>query len=377
MLTAEGFDVVAPSSQGCCGALSAHAGRIDEARQFARRLIDTFEESGSEAVVVNSAGCGSAMKHYGHLLKSDTIYATRAEQFSSRVVDVMEFLANIDPVAPRHPLDLRLAYHDACHLCHGQGIRAEPRAVLGEIPGLEVVDLSDKEACCGSAGIYNLVEPATALQLGAKKADARCSQPVHRLRSPAIQAATCRSPQRFAPVARRFRSRTASRYSRPQSPTGGARRCSRSHRRGPLALHLRCADSSAKVVRGGKARECGVANSLTPRRWFPTHQPQTLQIACALLYWNAALTLLAVLSSSGYRMAFFGILIVDVVGAYGIANSRKVGYAIGVVAAALPLLLLIYAGLGAFSILTLLFDLALFFLLVHPMSRQYVRVWFR
>ncbi|HEY5274567.1 MAG TPA: heterodisulfide reductase-related iron-sulfur binding cluster [Acidimicrobiales bacterium] len=172
VLTAEGFDVLAPSSQGCCGALSAHAGRIDEARDFARAVIDTFEESGTERVVVNSAGCGSAMKHYGHLLKSDTIYASRAERFSSRVVDIMEFLASTEPVAPRHPLDLRVAYHDACHLCHGQGIRAEPREVLRQIPGLEVVDLTDKEACCGSAGIYNLVEPETASKLGANKADA-------------------------------------------------------------------------------------------------------------------------------------------------------------------------------------------------------------
>jgi hypothetical protein len=120
-----------------------------------------------------------------------------------------------------------------------------------------------------------------------------------------------------------------------------------------------------------------VPNSLTPRRWFPTHQPQTLQIACALLYWNAVLSLLAVLSSNGYRAAYLGILIVEVAGAYGIANARKIGYGVGVFAAALPLLLLIRFGLGGLSILTLLFDLALLFLLVHPMSRQYVRVWFR
>jgi glycolate oxidase iron-sulfur subunit len=172
VLTAEGFDVVAPNPQGCCGALSAHAGRIDEARDFARAVIDTFEQSDAETVVVNSAGCGSAMKHYGHLLAGDTIYATKAERFSSHVVDVMEFLAGVEPVAPRHPLDLRVAYHDACHLCHGQGIRSEPRAILHGIPGLDVVDLTDKEACCGSAGIYNLVEAATAALLGEKKAAA-------------------------------------------------------------------------------------------------------------------------------------------------------------------------------------------------------------
>jgi hypothetical protein len=120
-----------------------------------------------------------------------------------------------------------------------------------------------------------------------------------------------------------------------------------------------------------------VAKSLTPRRWFATSQPQTLQIGCALLYWNAALSLLAVLSVHSYKLVFFGILLLDFCGAYGIANARKAGYGVGVVAAALPLLLLIYTGLGAISLLSLLFDLALFFLLVHPMSRQYVRVWFR
>ena len=118
-------------------------------------------------------------------------------------------------------------------------------------------------------------------------------------------------------------------------------------------------------------------NALTPRRWFPTHQPQTLQIGCALLYWNAVLSLLALFSSTGYRFAYLGILVVEVVGAYGIANSRKAGYAVAVAASLLPLLLLFYWGLGAVSILPLLFDLALVFLLLHPMSRQYVRVWFR
>lgn len=118
-------------------------------------------------------------------------------------------------------------------------------------------------------------------------------------------------------------------------------------------------------------------NSLTPRRFFPTHQPQTLQIACVLLYWNAALTLLGLLSISGYREARLAILVVEIAGAYGIANARKIGYAVGVLAAAIPLALLVYLGLGGFSILTILFDVALFFLLVHPMSRQYVRVWFR
>jgi hypothetical protein len=120
-----------------------------------------------------------------------------------------------------------------------------------------------------------------------------------------------------------------------------------------------------------------VAKSLTPRRWFATHQPQTLQIGCALLYWNAALSLLALISAHSYRLVYLAIFVLEFAGAYGIANARKLGYGVGVVAAALPLLLLIRIGLGGISILTLLFDLALFFLLIHPMSRQYVRVWFR
>jgi glycolate oxidase iron-sulfur subunit len=172
VLTAEGFDVIAPTSQGCCGALSGHAGRSEEAKAFARSLIDTFDATGVDVIVANSAGCGSAMKHYGHLLADDASYASRAKRFADSVVDVTEFLARIDPVAPRHPLNIRLTYHDACHLCHGQGVRSEPRTLLAQIPGVEVVELTDGEACCGSAGIYNLVEPEAGAALGAKKADA-------------------------------------------------------------------------------------------------------------------------------------------------------------------------------------------------------------
>jgi hypothetical protein len=142
-------------------------------------------------------------------------------------------------------------------------------------------------------------------------------------------------------------------------------------------LRLSCGNFSAKVAGRGEVGDCAVAKSLTPRRWFPTHQPQTLQIGCALLYWNAALSLLAVLSSHSYQLFYFVILVLEFAGAYGIANARKVGYGVGVAAAALPLLLLIFTGLGGISILSLLFDLALFFLLIHPMSRNYVRVWFR
>ncbi len=170
VLSAEGCDVVAPPAQGCCGALSAHAGREAEALDFARALIGTFEREGVDTVVVNSAGCGSNMKDYAHLLRDDPAWAARAAAFSDRVRDVTEFLAELGPVARRCPLEMRVAYHDACHLQHAQGIRAEPRALLGDIPGLELAEISEGEICCGSAGIYNLLKPEPAAELGARKA---------------------------------------------------------------------------------------------------------------------------------------------------------------------------------------------------------------
>ncbi len=170
VLAAEGFDVVVPAGQECCGALSGHSGREEEAIAFARNLIDTFDAAGVDTIVVNSAGCGSAMKEYGHLLRDDARYAGRAEAFSARTVDVSELLAANDPVAPRHPIELRVAYHDACHLRHAQGVAAQPRQLLRSIPDLEVVEVPDGEICCGSAGVYNLLQPAAAAELGDRKA---------------------------------------------------------------------------------------------------------------------------------------------------------------------------------------------------------------
>jgi glycolate oxidase iron-sulfur subunit len=178
VLSAEGYDVIAPERQGCCGALSAHAGRLDEARNFARALIDIFEATGVSTIVVNSAGCGSSMKNYAHLLADDPQYREAAARFSRATCDVTELLADSPSVAPRHPLDIAVAYHDACHLCHGQGIRDQPRQLLREIPGLQLVEIGDGEACCGSAGIYNLVEPKAARRIGAVKAERiRASHP--------------------------------------------------------------------------------------------------------------------------------------------------------------------------------------------------------
>ena len=171
ILAAEGCEVLAPRRQGCCGALALHAGRDDEARRFARELIQVFEGQTLDAIVINAAGCGSTMKSYGHLLKDDPAWAERARAFGAKVRDVTETLAGLRPArAVRHPLSLRVAYHDACHLAHAQGVRKEPRQLLESIPGLTLVPLADSEICCGSAGIFNLVEPGMAADLGRRKA---------------------------------------------------------------------------------------------------------------------------------------------------------------------------------------------------------------
>jgi glycolate dehydrogenase iron-sulfur subunit len=171
VLAAEGCDVVAPEDQGCCGALALHAGRLDAARAFARRTIETFERARVDRVAVNAAGCGSSMKEYGALLADDPAWADRAREFSARVRDVSELVAELGPPrAERHPLALTVAYHDACHLAHAQGVRQQPRDLLRSIPGVRVVPLAEPEMCCGSAGIYNLVEPDAARDLGDRKA---------------------------------------------------------------------------------------------------------------------------------------------------------------------------------------------------------------
>ncbi len=171
VLSAEGCDVAVPKGQGCCGALSMHAGRDGEALDFARALIARFEGQGLDAVVVNAAGCGSHLKDYGRLLAGEPLWAERAAAFSSRVRDVTEFLAALGPAAPRHPVSLRVAYHDACHLAHAQRVREQPRALLRGIPGLELLEVPDGDQCCGSAGIYNLTEPASADEIGRRKAE--------------------------------------------------------------------------------------------------------------------------------------------------------------------------------------------------------------
>jgi len=175
VLAAEGCDVVIPRGQACCGALSLHSGRTGEAAAFARHAIETFEQAGVEAIVVNSAGCGSAMKEYAELLADDPEWAARAAALSARVRDFAEFLAGLfetagGQAAARHPLPVRAAYHDACHLAHAQRITAAPRALLNGIPELELAEIPDGGTCCGSAGVYNLLQPEAASELGQRKA---------------------------------------------------------------------------------------------------------------------------------------------------------------------------------------------------------------
>jgi glycolate oxidase iron-sulfur subunit len=177
VLAAEGCDVIIPRAQGCCGALSLHTGRAGEAIRFAKQTIAVFEAAGVDAIVVNSAGCGSAMKEYERLFSAlvgqleGASWASRATALSERVRDLAEFLAELGPVAPRNPLPVKAAYHDACHLAHAQRITRQPRALLREIPGLDLVELRDAGTCCGSAGVYNLLQPDAAHELGARKAD--------------------------------------------------------------------------------------------------------------------------------------------------------------------------------------------------------------
>jgi glycolate oxidase iron-sulfur subunit len=163
VLSAEGWEVHAPRSPRCCGALAMHAGVDEEAIPLAEATIEAYEHY--DRIVTNVAGCGSVMKDYGHILGTD-----RAREFSAKVVDVHELLASEEPQAVRKPLPLRAAYHDACHLAHAQGVRAQPRALLHGIPGLELLEPREWELCCGSAGIYNLLQPEAAAQLGERKA---------------------------------------------------------------------------------------------------------------------------------------------------------------------------------------------------------------
>ena len=171
VLVAEGCEVIVPPEQGCCGALMVHAGEEQQAQELARKTIRVFEAAQVDTIVINAAGCGSTMKDYAHLLRDDPEYADRARQFSAKCKDVSEILAELEPRARRNPLPLRVAYHDACHLQHAQNVREQPRRLLGGIPQLDVAEIPEGSLCCGSAGVYNLLQSETANELGDRKVE--------------------------------------------------------------------------------------------------------------------------------------------------------------------------------------------------------------
>jgi len=170
VLAAEGCEVVSPADQPCCGALMVHAGEEDRAVALARHLINVFERAQVDAIVTNAAGCGSNVKEYGHLLRDDPQYAQRAKAFSAKCKDISEVLYALPSRAERKPLKLNVAFHDSCHLQHAQRVAMQPRSLLREIPDLRVTEIAEPAICCGSAGIYNLVQPNAANALGDRKA---------------------------------------------------------------------------------------------------------------------------------------------------------------------------------------------------------------
>ena len=169
VLARNGCDVLAPESQGCCGALNAHGGDHARAIEMAKRTIETFEAAGAAAVIVNTSGCGAHMKAYGALLANEPDWRERGERFARTVQDLAEFLAREPLRGPLQPVPLTVTYHDPCHVVHGQKIRRQPRELLAQIPGLRVVDLPESDWCCGSAGIYNLTQPEMADRLLRRK----------------------------------------------------------------------------------------------------------------------------------------------------------------------------------------------------------------
>jgi glycolate oxidase iron-sulfur subunit len=169
VLAKNGVEVVAPRTQACCGALHAHAGEHDTAVELARKTIQAFESAGVEQVVVNTSGCGAHMKSYGTLLAGDPAWTERAARFAARVSDVSEFLAREPLRGPLRAVRRKVTYHDPCHVAHGQKIRKEPRKLLAQIPGLTLVELSEADWCCGSAGTYNLTQPEMAGRLQERK----------------------------------------------------------------------------------------------------------------------------------------------------------------------------------------------------------------
>ncbi len=174
VLTANGCEVIIPRSQGCCAALPAHQGQEAQAQALARQMIDSFFDRDLDAIIINAAGCGHTLKEYGHILADDPEYAEKAQAFANKVKDVQEFLSGIELTTQLHPLTsekLTIVYQDACHLLHGQKISLQPRQLLRKIPGITLREPIDAALCCGSAGIYNMLQPEIADELGMQKAN--------------------------------------------------------------------------------------------------------------------------------------------------------------------------------------------------------------
>lgn len=178
-----GADIDVPVGQQCCGALHVHAGMMEEARVLARQNIDAFERSGDDAILTTAAGCGAALKEYGHLLKDDPVYAERAKRFSDRVRDVTEYLAAHPLTPPTQRVERTVTYQEPCHLAHAQRISKQPRDLMHVIPGLNLVEMKESSLCCGSAGIYNIIREEMANELGDRKA-------LHIMETPATEVIT-------------------------------------------------------------------------------------------------------------------------------------------------------------------------------------------
>jgi glycolate oxidase iron-sulfur subunit len=169
VLQHNGCEVVVPEGQVCCGAIHYHSGFEKPAIDLARTNMSVFNPDDYDAIIINAAGCGAMFKDYAHFLPHEDHEA--ATKFVAKVKDISEFLITLGPIQPKNEIDCKVTYHDACHLCHGQQIRSQPRQLLGMIPGIELVPLEESEICCGAAGTYNLTQPEMSERLGRRKMD--------------------------------------------------------------------------------------------------------------------------------------------------------------------------------------------------------------
>ena len=170
VLLANGCEVITPREQSCCGSLHGHNGAPHLAKELARRQLDQFDIESLDAIITNAGGCGSHLKHYSNLLQDDPVYAQRAKMWDSKVKDIHEWLVDISFRKPTAPCGTaEVTYHESCHLCHGQKVVSQPRAILSSIPGLRLVELTESNWCCGSAGIYNITQPEQSAKLLERK----------------------------------------------------------------------------------------------------------------------------------------------------------------------------------------------------------------